>query len=202
MLSCFSRVPLFATLWTVAHQASLSMGFSRQEYWSGLPCPPPGNLPYPGIEPGFPALQVDSLLSESWEKPYGSMHESKIQERGQVWCLLFGNLLSSGSSSNWKSESIVTQLCPTLCDPMDCSPPGFSIHGIFQARILEWVAISFSRRSSGPRDWTQVSQIAGRLFTVWVTRESELVLYSEVKVFSWWKLLTLGLLNSENKSSE
>ena len=51
MLSHISCVQLFATLWTVAHQASLSMGFSRQEYWSGLQCPPPGNLPYPGIEP-------------------------------------------------------------------------------------------------------------------------------------------------------
>ena len=51
MLSRFSRVRLSATLWTVAHQAPLSMGFSRQEYWSGLPCPPPGDLPDPGIEP-------------------------------------------------------------------------------------------------------------------------------------------------------
>jgi len=51
----------FATLWTVAHQASLSMGFSRQEYWSGLPFPSPGDLPDPGIKPAFPALQVDSL---------------------------------------------------------------------------------------------------------------------------------------------
>ena len=51
MLSCFGRVQLFVTLWTVAHQAALSMGFSREEYWGGLPCPPPGNLPNPGIEP-------------------------------------------------------------------------------------------------------------------------------------------------------
>ena len=51
MLSCFSHVWLFATLWTVARQAPLSMGFSRQEYWSALPCPPPGDLPNPGIEP-------------------------------------------------------------------------------------------------------------------------------------------------------
>ena len=50
-LSCFSHVPLFATLWIVVHQASLSMGFSIQEYWSGLPCPPPGDLPKSGIEP-------------------------------------------------------------------------------------------------------------------------------------------------------
>ena len=60
--------------------------------------------------------------------------------------------------------SEVTQSCPTLCDPMDCSPPGSSIHGILQARILEWVAISFSRGSSRPRDRTQVSRIAGRHF--------------------------------------
>ena len=62
MLNHFSRVQLFVTLWPVAHQAPLSMGFSRQEYWSGLPCPPPGDLPDPGIKPGSPALQADSLL--------------------------------------------------------------------------------------------------------------------------------------------
>ena len=60
-LSC---VRLFETPWTIAHQAHPSMGFSRQEYWSGLPCPPPGDLPDPGIEPGSPALQADSLPSE------------------------------------------------------------------------------------------------------------------------------------------
>ena len=69
--------------------------------------------------------------------------------------------------------SEVTQSCPTLCDPVDDSLPGSSIHGIFQARILEWVAISFSRRSSWPRDWTQVSWIVGRHFIVWATREDE-----------------------------
>ena len=58
MLSCFSRVRLFATPWTVACQASLSMGFPRQEYWSGLPRPSLGDLPNPGIKPGTPALQV------------------------------------------------------------------------------------------------------------------------------------------------
>ena len=67
--------------------------------------------------------------------------------------------------------SEVTQSCPTLCDPMDCSLPGSSVHGIFQARIVEWVAISFSRRSSQPRDGTWVSRIVGRRFTVWATRE-------------------------------
>ena len=64
MLRCFSQVQLFVTLWTAAHQAPLSMGFSRQEYWSGLPCPRPGDLPNSGTKPRSPALQADSLLSE------------------------------------------------------------------------------------------------------------------------------------------
>ena len=73
MLSCFSRVRLFATPWTVAHQAPLSRGFSRQDHWSGLPCPPPGDLPDPGIEPVSPvapALQAESLLLEPPETIY------------------------------------------------------------------------------------------------------------------------------------
>ena len=64
-----SRVRLFATPWTVAHPASPSMGFSRQEYWSGLPFPSPGDLPDPGIEPGSPALEADALTSEPPGKP-------------------------------------------------------------------------------------------------------------------------------------
>ena len=62
MFSRFRCVHLFETLWTSAHQAPLSMGFSRQEYWRRLPCPPPEDLPDPGIQLGSPALQVDSLL--------------------------------------------------------------------------------------------------------------------------------------------
>ena len=64
-----------------------------------------------------------------------------------------------------ENESEAAQSCPTVCDPMDCSLPSSSIYGIFQARVLEWVAISFSRGSSQPRDQTQVSRIAGRRFT-------------------------------------
>ena len=63
VLSHFSCVPLFVTPWTIARQAPLSMGFSRQEYWSGLPCPSPGDLPDPGIEPRSPALQADCLFT-------------------------------------------------------------------------------------------------------------------------------------------
>ena len=64
-----SRVRLIATPWTVAHQAPPSMGFSRQEYWSGLPFPSPGDLPNPGIEPWSPALQADALTSEPPGRP-------------------------------------------------------------------------------------------------------------------------------------
>ena len=84
LLSHFSRVQLCETPQTAAHQAHPSLGFSRQEHWSGLPFPSP-------------------------------MHESEV-----------------------------AQSCPTLSDPMDCSLPGSSIHGIFQARVLEWGAIAFS----------------------------------------------------------
>ena len=66
-----SRVRLFVTPWTVAYQAPLFMGFSRQEYWSGLPFPSPGDRPDPGIEPGSPALEADSLTSE----PQGSYED-------------------------------------------------------------------------------------------------------------------------------
>ena len=84
LLSRFSCVRLCATPYTAAHQAPLSLGFSRQEHWSGLPSP--------------------SLIH--------------------------------------KSESEVAQSCPTLQDPIDCRPPGSSVHGIFQARVLEWGAIA------------------------------------------------------------
>ena len=131
-----SRVRLFATPWTVAFKAPLSMEFSRQEYWSGSPFPSPGYLPNPGIEPGSPTLQADALPSE----PPGK------------------SLLSHGSN-----REVVAKSCPTLCDPIDCSPPHSSVHGILQGTILEWIAISFSRGSSWPRDWSQVSCIAGGL---------------------------------------
>ena len=127
------RVRLFAIPWTVAYQAPPSMGFSRQEYWSGLLCLLPGDLPQPRIEPTSLTFPV-----------------------------LAGGFLSE-----------VAQSCPTLCDPVDCSLSGSSVHGIFQARVLEWTAISFSRGSSWPRNRTQVSRIAGRRFAVWATREAQ-----------------------------
>ena len=67
----------------------------------------------------------------------------------------------------------VVQSCPTLCDPMDCRPPDSSANGILQARIMEWVAIPFSKGSSWPKDWTLDLCITGRLFTVVTPQETE-----------------------------
>jgi len=67
-------------------------------------------------------------------------------------------------NSESEVKVLVVQSCPTLCSPMDYSPPGSSVHGVLQARILEWVAIPFAVRFSRPRDWTQISCIGGRLF--------------------------------------
>ena len=70
----------------------------------------------------------------------------------------------------------VAQSCPTLCNPMDCSLPRSSVHGILQTRILQWVAVPFSRGSSQPTDQTQISHIAGRFFTSWATGKPEKML--------------------------
>ena len=122
VLSTFSRIWLFATPWTIAHQYPLSMGFSRQEYWSGLPCSSP----------------------------------VKVK---------------------------VAQLCSTLCNSMDSR-----VHGILQARILKWVVVPFSRGSFQPEDWTQVSHIAGRFFTVWATREAHwCVLFDNCHCWALWR---------------
>ena len=108
MLSRLSHVWLFVTLWTVAHQAPLSTGFSRQAYWSGLPCTPPGDLLDPGIEPEsltFPAF-ADRFFTTSatWEALY----------------LLYStHLLYNFKIAGWRIEEVkVTQSCLTLCDPM------------------------------------------------------------------------------------
>ena len=121
-VSC-SVVSDSATPWTVAHQAPLSMGFPRQEYWSGLLCPPPGHLPYPRTEPqspASPALAVGFFTTSPLGKPQYNCSVCVCV------CVL------------------VAQSCLTLCDPIDCSLPGSSVHRILQARILGWVAIWIS----------------------------------------------------------
>ena len=96
--------------------------------------------------------------------------------------------------------SEVAQSCPTLCNPMDCSPPGSSVHAILQARILEWVAISFSSGSFRPRDWTQVSHIAGRCFNLWATREAHMKCLLLLSHFSCVRLCATPLTAAHQAS--
>ena len=143
-------------------QAPLSMWFPRQEYWFGLPFPTPGNLSDPGIKSTSPCLAGGFFTTEPAGKPYTVYFTwwqnlvFYIEEKMVIytWTLWYRTW--------WKFESLAAQSCPTLVRRMDCSPPGSSAHGVFQARILEWVAISFSRGSSWPRGWTQASHIVGR----------------------------------------
>ena len=124
-----SRVRLFATPWTAAHQAVPSMGFSRQEYWSGVPLPSPLLL---------------SIISQIFVY--------------LCFCMLL----------------FVAKSWQCFCNPVDCSPSGSSVHGISLARILEWIAISFSRRSPQPRDWTHVSCFERQILYRWINREAPL----------------------------
>ena len=212
MPSHFNHIQLFVTLWTIAHQAPLSMGFSRQEYWSGLPCPPPGNLPNSGIKPEslmsptlagrFLTTRPGSLLAREVRGPHLlilikllvdtlSLFKSSVcvaKFTGLIpltsLLLFFGHLKGyaqgfeiNGQNCNMVCECMhcacsVDQSCPILCNLMDCSPPGTSVNGIFQARILEWVVISYSRGFSQPRDWTHVSCTGRCILYHWATQEA------------------------------
>ena len=133
MLSHFNRVCLFATLWTVACQAPLSTGFSRQEYWNGLPCPAPEDLPNPRIEPmslPSPALAGGFFTTSATWKAWSYVSVC-------VCVCVHTQCVRVHTHS-------VLQSCLALCSPLDCSVPGSSVHGNFQARIPEWVAISSS----------------------------------------------------------
>ena len=119
VLSHISHVWLFATLRTIACQAPLSMAFSKQEYWSGLPCPPPGNLPGPGIEPlspAAPAWQVDSLSLSCQGSPYPvSSHSSFPSPPSSCQSLIYSlHLYGFASSGYFKSRShaVCSLLCP------------------------------------------------------------------------------------------
>ena len=148
-------------------------------YLSSMVLTPPSWSPESGVQQEGPKTSALDLFCSPtrWVSLGKSLTNSKLQcayqEEGKDcsrWSLSSLFSLTFYKSVNYyknflgHSESEVAQSCLTLCDPVDCSPPGSSIHGILQARILEWVAISFSRGSSQPRDRTQVSRIARRGF--------------------------------------
>ena len=99
MLSHSSRVQLFETLWTIVFQAPVSTEFSRQEYWSGLPCPPPGDLFNPAIEPTSLALQVVSLLTEPPGKPDSAVGVKRLLRKLRLERLASTAFLSTGVSA-------------------------------------------------------------------------------------------------------
>ena len=115
-----------------------------------------------GRQPECPSADARIKTWCIYMMEYDSVITSRpVLPTGTTWMKLEGVM-----PSKVKVKVLVAQSCPTLCDPMDCSPPGSFVHGIFQARMLEWVAIHFSRGSSWFRDQTQVSRIAGRFFTI------------------------------------
>ena len=156
IVKLLSRVQLFATPWTVAHQALLSIRFPRQEYQSGLPF----------------SCSRRSSRPRVWTPGLWHCRQTLYHLRHQ------------GSPLKVK----ITQLCLTLFDSMDWGLPGSSVHGLLQARILEWVAIPFLRGSSQPRDQTQVSHIADRFFTIWATKEGLVVRKSSTHTMSLYAL--------------
>ena len=119
-------------------------GIPRKKYWSVLPFSSPGDLPDSGIKPMIKTALAGGFFTTC---PPGKP--------------------ISPTTLKWRSEMKVAQLCPNLCDHME-----HTVHRILQARILEWVAIPFSRGSSRHRDQTWVSCIAGGFFTIWDTREA------------------------------
>ena len=151
-----------------------------------MPCSPLGNLSHPGIKPTFlmfPALAGRFFnTSTTWK---GQILTRGIKHRFKhigIWgeqvkmvsiqMFLRDKLGLTYTHSVQFGSVLVIQSCLTACDPVDYSPPGSSAHGILQAKILEWVAISISRRSSQPRNQTWVSHVAGRYFSIWATWEA------------------------------
>ena len=121
--------------------------------------------------PGSSVLEVFQVRILKWVVISYSRASSQPRDRTQDSCISRIDRQILYHWTTWEAPfslwSEVAQLCPTLCNPMGYSLPAFSVHGILQARILEWVVIALSRRSSWPRDWTQVSHIVGRHFTFW-----------------------------------
>ena len=134
--------------------------------------------------------------------PEVSRHMDTSLNRSQMSLPTAANILEFRHAASHEvpftdlKESEVAQSCPTLCDPIGCSLPGSSIGEIFQARVPEWVTISFSRGSSWPRDRIPVSRTPGRCFTVWATGKTRPLYWSrenQINIWQYW--LHISILN-------
>ena len=211
VLSC-SVVSDPVTSWIEAFQAPLSVEIFQQEYWSGLPIPPLVHPPNPGIKPMSPALAGRFFTTPPPGKPVSSLCNCwKIAEDSallllECWIqevtktvpgnpffffflpadLKYGNsqmvLIKLHRNLN-TYLCLVAQSCLTLCDPMDCSLPGSSVHEDSPGKNTGVGCHALLQGSSQPRDWTQVSCIAGRIFTIWTTREAHLPVYPMTNQF-------------------
>ena len=159
--------------WTAAPRLLCPWDFPGKDTGVGCHFLLQGNLPKLEINLAiiWSVTQIQQLVLEQWlhscsgHCKWGSW---RLHQKGIWWEALMEIL------DVYAYMKVISISCSVVSDfdPMDCSPPGSSVHGILQARILEWVAIPFSRGSSWPRDWTCVSCIAGRFFTIWPPRKS------------------------------
>ena len=158
MLSLFQSCLTLCNTMDCSLPSSSVYGILQARIQGRLPCPPPGDRPKPGIE--YASLTSPALAgkffttSTTWEAVY--IHENSQILKINFKCWLYFKIICCCHFS-------VANSCPTVCNLMDCSTPGSSIQAFFQARILEWVAVSFSRGSFRIRDWTHVSCIGRRI---------------------------------------
>ena len=145
-------------------------------------------------------LAVRNHIAPTYETPYTGLPGILGVSISRIWCDIdHGQLCFILTSS-----CLVPKSCPSLCDPIDCSPPGSSVHGILQARTLEWVAMSCSRGSSWPRDWTHISCIGRRaLFTTEPPGKAHSVLLRMVKTTASHSIIIgVGTLVSLNGAAD
>ena len=178
-----SHVRLFVTSWAVAYQASLSMGFSRRSTWVGCRFLLQGIVPAQRLNPGLPHCR--RML-------YPLSHQ------GSPWKKSYDKPAAAAKS---------LQSCLTLCDPVDCSPPGLPVPGILQARILEWVAIVFSNpymttgKTIALTRWTFVGKVMSLLFNMLSMLVMTFLPRSKHLLISWLKSPYAVILEPKNIKS-
>ena len=186
LLRRFSQVWLFATPWILDHQAPLSMGFSRQEYWSGLPFASPECLPNTGIEPESPALQVNFFFFFFLLLSHPGSHSFNHESESESHSVVSNSLWPHGLHSPWNSPgrntgvgslSLLQGIFPTQgSNPglLHCRQIFYQLSHKGSTGIPEWVAYPCSSGSSWPRNQTGVLCIADGFFTNWAIKQAHI----------------------------